>query len=290
MSKRKLSVLPNPPDKKLAHPLKPAKQSDGPFPPDNLVGRVINDDWRTVARHIPDKSIPLVLHDPPYNVPPLPVLPMDQYLAQMQLCFAESSRVCCGTTYVFAYPEVACLLMPLACRSFEHGRLLVWHYKNKNAMHHRVLWSRSYECILMLWNGPDRNLTFNADDIREPYLYAHKQGSIRKGTPGRFGQQETIRNYHPNGAWPRDVIECPALVGGKAKAEAVGHPTQKPEWLIERLILASSNPGEIVLDWHAGSFTTAICAERLSPLWISCEIDPAYCALGEERLRKFRKL
>jgi hypothetical protein len=242
-----------------------------------------------------------VLLDPLYNVPPLPVRPMGEYLAEMRACLAESCRVCCGTTYVFAHPEVACLLLPLACRSvpgvglispagvFEHGRLLVWHYKNKNAMHQRVIWGRSYECILMLWDGPARNLTFNADAVREPYLYRYKPGSIRPGTPGRFGQEETIRNPHPSGAGPRDVIECPALVGGKAKAESVGHPTQKPEWLIERLILASSNPGEIVLDWYAGSFTTAVCAEKAGRRWICCESEPAYCALGRKRLRASRK-
>jgi site-specific DNA-methyltransferase (adenine-specific) len=260
--------------------------------------RILNANYKEIALGIPDKSVDLIIDDPPYNVPPLVVGPIEDYLLEMSRCLAESERVCKGTAYVFAYPEVASLLLPLACRSvpgvgkisttgaFENGRLLAWHYKNKNAMHHRVIWSRSYESILMLWNGKDSNLVFNADEVRQPYLYPFKQGSFRKGGTGRYGPKDTRRNYHERGAWPRDIIEYAALSGGKGKSEGVGHPTQKPAGLIDKLIMASSKPGDTVLDWHAGSFTTAFCAQRLGRKWISCEINPEYCKIGTERLSK----
>jgi DNA modification methylase len=261
-----------------------------------MINQIINKDWKEVAKELPDKSVNLIVDDPPYNVPPFVTGPMSEYLSEMAHCLRESNRVCSGTTYFFAYPEVACLLLPIACKNcpgagaisgngvFENGRLLIWHYKNKNAMHHRVIWSRSFECILMLWNGKDKDLVFNADDVRTPYIYRFKQGSKRKGTPGRFGERDTTRNYHDNGAWPRDVIECPALVGGKGKQEGLGHPSQKPEWLIEQLIKASSKEGDIVLDWHSGSGTTAAVARNLKRNYISCEIDKNFYDISVKRL------
>lgn len=69
-----------------------------------------------------------------------------------------------------------------------------------------------------------------------------------------------------------------------------GHPTPKPETLLERIILATSNEGDLILDPFGGSFTTAVVAARLGRRWISCDIAPEYVELGKERLTRARQL
>jgi DNA modification methylase len=69
-----------------------------------------------------------------------------------------------------------------------------------------------------------------------------------------------------------------------------GHPTPKPEALLERVIEATSNPDDLVLDFFAGSFTTAVVAERLGRRWICCDSDEKWIELGQKRLQEAQQL
>jgi len=87
---------------------------------------------------------------------------------------------------------------------------------------------------------------------------------------------------HPLGAKPRDVFEIPVLCNGTA--EKTYHPTQKPTDLIRRLLLASSRPGQLVVDPFAGSGTTAVVAEELGRRWLCGDSDARYVGVARERL------
>jgi DNA modification methylase len=69
-------------------------------------------------------------------------------------------------------------------------------------------------------------------------------------------------------------------------AEKTPHATQKPEALIEKLILASSAPGQLVVDPFVGSGTTAVVAARLGRAWIAGDSDPRFVGLARERLAR----
>ena len=71
--------------------------------------------------------------------------------------------------------------------------------------------------------------------------------------------------------------------------ENTAHPTQKPEKLIAKLVLASSNKGDLVLDPFAGSGTTGVVAKKLGRNYINLEQNPLYCAWGEKRLKDAEK-
>jgi site-specific DNA-methyltransferase (adenine-specific) len=75
---------------------------------------------------------------------------------------------------------------------------------------------------------------------------------------------------------------------GSSKEKA-GHPSQKPEKLIEHLILSSSRPGDLVLDPFLGSGTTAVVAERLERRWIGIEHNADYIRIAEKRLTEQRE-
>ncbi|MCX6113143.1 MAG: site-specific DNA-methyltransferase, partial [Proteobacteria bacterium] len=99
------------------------------------------------------------------------------------------------------------------------------------------------------------------------------------GKPSNKGR---LWNPHPKGAKPRDVIEIPTTCNGMH--EKTPHPTQKPEELLRKIILASSNPGDLVIDPFLGSGTTIVTAEQLKRKWKGCDINSEYCQWASQRI------
>jgi len=84
------------------------------------------------------------------------------------------------------------------------------------------------------------------------------------------------------GAKPKDVIEIPTTCNGMH--EKTAHPTQKPEELLRKIILASSNENDIILDPFCGSGTTPVCAEQLKRKWLACDISNEYLDWATKRI------
>ena len=125
--------------------------------------------------------------------------------------------------------------------------------------------------------------TFNLNDIREEYAKAtqerfkHYIGNIRKGRD--FGTQ----SLHPLGKQPDDWWQIQPIA--PSAKERLGYPTQKPESLLERIIRASSNRGDIVLDPFCGCGTATVVAHKLGRQWIGIDISPTAIKVIEQRLR-----
>ncbi len=106
--------------------------------------------------------------------------------------------------------------------------------------------------------------TFNLDAIRVPQKYYRERNNMAGANPGDVWQFSHV-HY--------------------CSAEREQHPTQKPEALIERMICASSNPEDLVLDPFVGSGTTCRVAKLLQRRWIGIDINPEYIQMGERRLQ-----
>jgi DNA modification methylase len=120
---------------------------------------------------------------------------------------------------------------------------------------------------------------FNADSIRIPY----------EGTGGYVSTGRNIVNgkeykVNPLGKIPEDWWDIPAL--NPMTKERIGYPTQKPEALLERIIKASSNEGNIVLDPFVGGGTTIAVADRFNRQWIGIDQSPMAVKVTELRLQK----
>ncbi|MEN6559276.1 MAG: site-specific DNA-methyltransferase [Acidobacteriota bacterium] len=126
---------------------------------------------------------------------------------------------------------------------------------------------------------------FNLDDVREEYAEATKErfkhyiGNVRKS--GDFGLQK----LNPLGKQPDDWWQIQPIA--PSANERLGYPTQKPETLLEKIIKASSNKGDIVLDPFCGCGTTVAVAQRLGRRWVGIDISPTATKLIENRLVKF---
>jgi site-specific DNA-methyltransferase (adenine-specific) len=232
-------------------------------------------------------SVGVVFADPPYNIKKAEwdsFESQQEYVSWSVRWIEQAARVLKpeGTLYVCGFSEILADLRLPAARFFKGCRWLVWHYKNKANLGDD--WGRSHESILHFRKS--RKFTFNVDDVRIPYgahtlkYPAHPQAETSQY--GKGANKDHIWNPHPRGAKPKDVLEIPTTCNGMH--EKTPHPTQKPEELLRKIILASSNPGDVVIDPFLGSGTTAVVAEQLKRRWKGCDSNLEYCRWAADRL------
>ncbi len=129
-----------------------------------------------------------------------------------------------------------------------------------------------------------QDYVFNLDDVREKYAEATKErfshyiGNIRKGKD--FG----IQKLNPLGRQPDDWWQIQPIA--PSAKERVGYPTQKPEALLERIIKASSDKGDIVADFFCGCGTTIAVAQKLGRKWIGIDISPTAIKIIQKRFKQ----
>ncbi|MGL5779093.1 adenine-specific DNA-methyltransferase [Cetobacterium sp.] len=151
---------------------------------------------------------------------------------------------------------------------------IIWHYDSSGVQAKKYFGSL-YEPILHAVKNK-KMYTFNAQDI----LVEAKTGSKRKLIDYRKNPPQPYNKKKvPGNTWyyPRVRYRMP---------EYEEHPSQKPEALLERIILASTNPGDLVLDPFAGTFTTCAVAKKLKRKSIGIEIGEYYFEIGKKRLNK----
>jgi site-specific DNA-methyltransferase (adenine-specific) len=236
---------------------------------------------------LPAGSARLVFADPPYAIAKDEwdeFESLDAYAAWCDRWLAAVHRVLAddGTAYVCGFSEILAELKARSARRFAACRWLVWTYRNKANLGGD--WGRSHESLLHLRKG--RRFVMNVDDVRVPYNdHTRRYPERAQAVTSQYGGGKPRADRwapHPLGAKPRDVLEIPVICNGMA--EKTAHPTQKPEELLRRLILASSHAGDLVVDPFCGSGTTAIVAERLGRRWAAADADPRYVGLARARL------
>lgn len=234
------------------------------------------------------ESVDLIFADPPYNINKADWDKFDsqeQYIQWSMQWITEAARVLTktGTLYICGFSEILADLKHPAMKHFTACRWLVWHYKNKANLSND--WGRSHESILHFRKSKQH--TFNTDDVRIPYgkhtlkYPVHPQADSSQY--GNNGKRQDIWTPHPKGAKPKDVIEVPTTCNGMG--ETTAHPTQKPEELVRKFILASSNENDLILDPFSGSGTTLVVAEQLNRKWLGCEINVQYNEWAIARLK-----
>lgn len=159
--------------------------------------------------------------------------------------------------------------------------------------HDMVVWDRAvgyndrgdsftpqYEMALVLRKTEDAKVYFDKDAVRIPYDEKTIETYMRdKRYKDLAAREEHLRK----GKKATNILRVPSLKG--ASKEKVGHPTQKPEALIEMLLLSSTREGDKVLDPFLGSGTTAVVAEKHKRKWVGIEASPEYVDMSITRLR-----
>jgi len=153
---------------------------------------------------------------------------------------------------------------------------IVWVYQTGGASKQRF--ARKHDVILFYANSNE--FTFNSDSIREP----RTEKSLKRAQ-NAAGARITADDIDK---LPTDVFQIQAL--NPMARERLGYPTQKPLALLDRIINASSNPNDIVLDGFCGCGTALVAAQNLGRQWIGIDISPTACRVMAKRLRDVCKL
>ncbi len=201
-------------------------------------------------------------------------LDLDSYLAFLGPRLEEMHRVLSprGSLYVHLDHHAVHHVRLLLDEIFGPERFLneiIWAYDYGGRARDR--WARKHDNILWYARGP--SWVFNREAVdRLPYL-----------APGLAGPEKAARGKLPTDIWWMTIVPT-------AGRERTGYPTQKPLRLLERIVAASSNPGDLVADFFAGSGTAAVAAVRLGRRYLAVDSNPEAVRIAERRLAQVKAL
>jgi adenine-specific DNA-methyltransferase len=238
------------------------------------------DALHTLSSEVPSESVDLIFVDPPYNIGKRFSNFYDKWESEEEYTkwayklLDECLRVLkpSGSLYVMTSTQA----MPyfdlyLRRRTVILSRI-VWHYDSSGVQAKKYFGSM-YEPILYCVKDKD-NYIFNSNDIKIEAKTGAQRKLIdyRKEVPSQYSTEKVPGNvwYFPRVRYRMEEYE--------------NHPSQKPESLLERIILASTDKGNIVLDPFAGTFTSASVAKRLGRNSISIESQEEYLKVGLRRV------
>ena len=160
---------------------------------------------------------------------------------------------------------------------------VIWHYSGAGTP--KGCWAKRHDNLFLY--SKTSKYVFNADEVRTEYAattverFSHAINNVRNGI--NFGSQ----SLNPLGKYPEDVLDV--SIEAPSASIRTGYPTQKPEALLEKIIKASSNPGDIVFDCFMGSGTTQAVAMKLGRRFIGADINLGAIQTTTKRLLKIAK-
>jgi DNA modification methylase len=250
----------------------------------SAIGRIVQGDARSFMHEIPGESFDLIVCDGPYAVTTHEwdnVADIQHFNLELLKSFSRLLKPG-GAAYLFGKPDCVDFIDYRPFLTLQSR--IVWYQPSRLAQG-RISYTNNYDVICYFAKGKAK--TFNLDDIRvaqlvelEHRLRCEKVPSVRNG---KFGKTA----FNPDGKNPGDVWGDIKQLTYKSKelvSRELLNTIQKPEKLMERIIKASSNPGDLVFDPFCGSGTVPVVCQRFKRRFVACEINADYCHIAEERL------
>ncbi len=261
---------------RLVHLSEPASLS-------SILDCTICQDVFEAASFLPDQFVDLLVLDPPYNLTKtfnqteFTKLPLSDYADLLERWLAALRRTLKPTASVYICSEwsSSSVVFTVAEKHFIVRNRITWEReKGRGSL------SNWKNCSEDLWFCTvSENYTFNVDAVKLKRKvmapYTDKEGNPKDWDAVSEGN---FRLTHPSNLWTDITVPFWSM------PENTDHPTQKPEKLVAKIILASSNPGNVVLDPFLGSGTTSVVAKKLGRRYIGIDLGETYCCLAEKRL------
>jgi len=240
-------------------------------------------DSNNLLKNLPSESVDLVVSSPPYNLGKEyeTKQALDIYIGEQTLVLKECVRILKKTGSIFwqvgSFSNNG-MLIPLDIRFFPVFESLDMIPRNRIAwirqhgLHAQNKFSARYETIL--WFTKSDNYKFSLADIRVPQKYQNKKHYR--------GKKKGELSCNPDGKNPGDIWAFRNVKHNHE--EQTIHPCQFPEDLIARIVLSTTNTGDVVLDPYMGAATVAVVAKEHSRYYIGAENNPNYHNVGTRRL------
>lgn len=247
------------------------------------VNKTILGDLFKCINKVEDGSIDLLIVDPPYNLNKN--FHGNSFKESNDLAYAEYTEKWIkavmpklkntASVYVCCDWKSSLVIGAVLQKHFILRNRITWQREKGRGA--KSNWKNGLEDVFFATVSDEYTFNLNAVKVRKKVLAPYKEN----GAPKDWEQTENgnYRNTCPSNFW--DDIAIPYW----SMPENTAHPTQKPEKLIAKLILASSNAGDLVLDPFAGSGTTGVVAKKLGRNYIDIEQNPLYCGWAEYRLQ-----
>lgn len=257
-----------------------------------IKNKIYLEDVFVFLNKLDNKSVDLAVIDPPYNQN---IDKWDTFKSEKEFFDFTYKWIDLvidklkdnGSLYIYnnAYNS-AYILAYLVSKGLKFRNWIVW-YKKDGFSPSKTKYVNNQEVILFFTKSDD--YTFNSDDIRVPYLSTDRISAAVK-----TGILKNGKRWYPNpdGRLCPDVWEIPSVRLTKkknGKTVKTFHPTPKPEVMIERIIKASSNKDDLVLDLFSGSGTTAYMAKKLGRDYIGVENNKDYYEYLTKRIDKINR-
>ena len=252
----------------------------------NFLDKTINADLLTVLPLLPDSFADLIIIDPPYNL-------RKNFNGSV---FSARDQAAYEDFLMSWFPQVCSKLKPngslYMCGDWKCTSALQRVMESQLTVLNRITWQREKgrgakanwkngmeDIWFAVKNPDDYYFVLEAVKIKRRVIAPYRQGGAG-GQPKDWEESEdgNFRLTCPSNFW--DDISVPFW----SMPENTDHPTQKPEKLYAKLILASSKPGDLVFDPFLGSGTASVVAKKLGRHWCGIEVNEEYCMLAEKRL------
>ncbi len=243
----------------------------------------IQADSLAIATLLPDRFVDLLILDPPYNLTKnfngfkFERRTVDAYTEWLDTAIATFKPLLKPTASIYICGDwlSSASIFSVAATHFTVRNRITWEREKGRGA--KANWKNSSEDIWFCTVSNEYTFNLEAVKLRRRVLAPYRTiDKIPKDWEAT--DQGNFRDTHPSNFWTDITIPFWSM------PENTEHPTQKSEKLIAKLILASSNPGDFVLDPFVGSGTTSVVAKKLDRRYLGIDLNEEYCLLTERRL------
>jgi len=254
----------------------------------SITNQIINQDIFDVIEFLPSGFVDLLFIDPPYNISKkfnqvsFREMGMFEYIKWFDSWLSKVVRLLKinASIYICGDWKSSAAVFLTGSKYFQVMNRITWEREKGRGA--KSNWKNCSEDIWFFTNSQEYK--FNVDDVklRRKVLAPYKDEN-RKPKDWSKNQEGNFRDTFPSNIW--NDISVPFW----SMPENTDHPTQKPEKLLAKIILASTDKGELVFDPFLGSGTTAVVAKKLGRNYVGVEVDEYYCCLAEKRIELAEK-
>lgn len=249
---------------------------------DSVKNKTVCGDTFDILKLLPEKSFDLLFADPPYNLTKIfgensfKQTSSDEYENWLDSWLKDCAKLLKPTASVYICGDwrSSSAIQKIGMKYFRLQNRITWEREKGRGA--KANWKNASEDIWFFTTS--ENYVFNLDSVKTkrkvlaPYTENGTPKDWQKNDDGNF------RFTHPSNLWTDLTVPFWSM------PENTIHPTQKPEKLLAKIILASTNENDFILDPFAGSGTTAVVAKKLNRTFCGIEMDENYCLLTEKRL------
>lgn len=250
---------------------------------DAIVNKTIHQDLFEVLEYLPENFVDLLFIDPPYNLTKefnsgvFKEMPIGDYEMWIESWLAPLRKVLKRTASIYICGDWKCssAIFKVMSKYFKVRNRITWEREKGRGA--KSNWKNCSEDIWFGTVSDDYFFDSSAVMLKRRVLAPYRD---REGKPKDWMEDKNgnYRLTYPSNLWTDITVPFWSM------PENTDHPTQKPEKLLAKIILASSKEGDFVFDPFLGSGTTSVVAKKLKRRYCGVEIDEAYCLLAEKRL------